>query len=602
MKCILPLRIFFSFLVVLSVKAYSQDNVGIGTTTPVPGAILELQSSDQGFLMVRLNAGDTATYPALAVEGMSFYAQDVNRLMYYDGSNWQSVAFGEPNYWRDNGGDIYPINSDGVVIGANTTGLKFQVIQNLASVTPVMGIENQSLSGDVSYGLRNSGSGTSYTYGIDASDGNKFKISNASILGSNDRIVLSGSNVGIGTAGPVNRLDVNGGMAIGSGYAGSTSAFANGLIVEGDVGFGATTQIGSGKFIISEVTTGFSGMYINTSAGGEPFYGYAQGGSAVGWTYVDGGDANKWKLNLSGVRMAMTTGGLLGIGTTTPVNRLDVEGGMAIGSSYSGTSLAPTNGLIVQGNVGIGQTSSSYPLTVNGQGYFTGSVGIGTTPTTNDLYVQSGSSSSIVVNGFNSSVLSSGFSGSSLTIGSGTGFYGTTEWRMSSNTGGFLIIGQQSVNQALYFTRNSSGIAVMSSSHFGPYSNAGLDLGVSSYRWDRIYYTTGILGTSDKRMKKNIRSLDYGLEEIMALRPVDFEWRDFEDRGKEMGFIAQDLQQVLPEMITEADDEEKTLLVNQMELLPVLVKAIQEQQERIEDLEKQVKSMNKGSDLRASLK
>lgn len=55
----------------------------------------------------------------------------------------------------------------------------------------------------------------------------------------------------------------------------------------------------------------------------------------------------------------------VGIGTTTPKNRLDVSGAVAIGAGYAGVSAAPTNGLIVSGNVGIGTTNPQYALDVN---------------------------------------------------------------------------------------------------------------------------------------------------------------------------------------------------------------------------------------------
>jgi len=57
-------------------------------------------------------------------------------------------------------------------------------------------------------------------------------------------------------------------------------------------------------------------------------------------------------------------GGNVGIGTTSPQNKLDVEGTVAVGATYSGTSLAPSNGMIIEGNVGIGTTSPDGKLDV----------------------------------------------------------------------------------------------------------------------------------------------------------------------------------------------------------------------------------------------
>jgi hypothetical protein len=65
--------------------------------------------------------------------------------------------------------------------------------------------------------------------------------------------------------------------------------------------------------------------------------------------------------------LIVSTTGNVGIGTTTPKNKLDVEGGAVIGATYSGTNTAPTNGLLVEGNIGIGTTSPGARLHVTAE-------------------------------------------------------------------------------------------------------------------------------------------------------------------------------------------------------------------------------------------
>jgi len=60
------------------------------------------------------------------------------------------------------------------------------------------------------------------------------------------------------------------------------------------------------------------------------------------------------------------TSGRVGIGTTSPQNKLDVEGAAVIGATYSGTNTAPSNGLLVEGKVGIGTSSPNFVLDVAG--------------------------------------------------------------------------------------------------------------------------------------------------------------------------------------------------------------------------------------------
>lgn len=62
-----------------------------------------------------------------------------------------------------------------------------------------------------------------------------------------------------------------------------------------------------------------------------------------------------------------------GVGTSTPLSTLSVNGGLSVGS-YAGTTAAPTNGLIVSGNVGIGNSSPQDALDITGNASLTGTI------------------------------------------------------------------------------------------------------------------------------------------------------------------------------------------------------------------------------------
>jgi hypothetical protein len=123
---------------------------------------------------------------------------------------------------------------------------------------------------------------------------------------------------------------------------------------------------------------------------------------------------------------------------------------------------------------------------------------------------------------------------------------------------------------------------------FKPTFDNTIALGTAVNRWTEVFATNGVVNTSDKRHKTNINPLSYGLDEVLKIKTVSYNWRD-NDNGKRLGFIAQDLQYVIPEVISVANDSVKTLGVRYTELIPVLTKAIQEQQEIINELKSESK-------------
>ena len=100
---------------------------------------------------------------------------------------------------------------------------------------------------------------------------------------------------------------------------------------------------------------------------------------------------------------------------------------------------------------------------------------------------------------------------------------------------------------------------------------------------------------SDERLKNINSNIDSALDNLMTLQAVNFSWK-YDDTNKEnLGLIAQEIEKVFPQVIDKSKlpskddekniDETEYLSVRYTELIPVLVKAIQELSEKIKILE-----------------
>jgi hypothetical protein len=103
--------------------------------------------------------------------------------------------------------------------------------------------------------------------------------------------------------------------------------------------------------------------------------------------------------------------------------------------------------------------------------------------------------------------------------------------------------------------------------------------------------TGGVTSSSDKRWKKDITEFDRALSIVLALKSVKYKWRKDEfpnkafDNRLQIGFIAQDVMKVLPEVVSE--DKDGYYSIDYAKITTVLVKAMQEQQSEIEALKKE---------------
>ena len=161
---------------------------------------------------------------------------------------------------------------------------------------------------------------------------------------------------------------------------------------------------------------------------------------------------------------------------------------------------------------------------------------------------------------------------------------------LSTTDSGQLYIQEQSTTAHRIMLASNGNIGI------------GLDAGISpdnAFKMDinGAIRVSSITETSDRRWKKNIRELKNRLQKILALRPVDFEWRTKEFPGKNfwegtfLGFIAQEIEQVFPDLVRTDSAGYKSL--DYSKLLAPVVQALQEQDKKIESLTRRLENQER---------
>jgi hypothetical protein len=100
---------------------------------------------------------------------------------------------------------------------------------------------------------------------------------------------------------------------------------------------------------------------------------------------------------------------------------------------------------------------------------------------------------------------------------------------------------------------------------------------------------TGVLSASSSILiKENVENINYGLSDVLKLKPVIFNYIDKDKwgEGKELGFIAEDVMDIIPESTGTMNNSD--IYFDLQKLIPVLTKAIQEQQALIKALEQRI--------------
>lgn len=348
---------------------------------------------------------------------------------------------------------------------------------------------------------------------------------------------------------------------------------------------------------------------------------YYYNGSA--WTAIPFGasPANYW--TSSGGNIYNNTGTNVGIGAVFPGDKLEVNGNLKFtGAStiYCGTgttlTIRPGDGTgsggsltIRGGNAGIASGGAGGDLNLTaganlpsgGVGY--GGLGVPGNVNINGSYgynsvggninlragatscwsLVSGSHSDVNINGGTN--LASTDAGSIVVQG---GYTIGTSCPPPGATGGNVII-----TSGLGSGTGSNGTIQLMN------GNVGIGTAAPTQKLHvvgNICYTGSIAACSDLRYKTNISPIRNSLDKLMMLQGVTYDWKrsafaemNFSD-ARQIGFIAQDLEKVFPEMVFTDDRGYKS--IDYSRLTPVLVETIKEQQKQINDILAKLKEMD----------
>ena len=420
----------------------------------------------------------------------------------------------------------------------------------------------------------------------------------------------------------------------GTGTSGYLTRFTGSTTVGNSVIFDNGTQVGIGT------TSPTSKLYIAGDLDVRNSFSYF--GSVKGYTYIVDDQINSYystdadaalNINFAGYNNGLTrfrdlqiwngkgsqiaifkgSNGNVGIGTSSPSSKLHVYGGNITVDNPSGT-----DSQIIFAKAGVSKYELYYENVGNALSIYdrsssatrflinsSGNVGIGTASPTAKLSVAGDItvlSTGAAIAGSTESVFFGGTAnGNYLSFGT------NNAERARITNGGNVLIGTTSVPSGAYGGFGSEVFCVQSTANsvlFSTNASAGNGVPLSLTRGNdgplAFFFRNGsavgsiqVAGsvtsynvTSDYRLKQDLK--DYsGLDLINKIKTYDYEWKA--DNSRMYGVLAHELQEIIPYAVAGKKDGEDMQGVDYSKIVPILVKAIQEQQAQIEELKAKLK-------------
>jgi hypothetical protein len=360
------------------------------------------------------------------------------------------------------------------------------------------------------------------------------------------------SNVGIGITNPLEKLDVLGNVRTSGQFISSiTGTFTTGT---------APLNVASRRLV-----TNLNSDYLR---GGEP------GGSASGDIVTI--DANQTLTNKT-----LTSSSLSNPTLTNPI----VSGSINFGTATLSGPASGIHTLTLPAESGTLLTSSSSGV-ISGL-VTTGNIVNGTILNEDiaNTTIQNAKLANSTISGISlGSNLNNLTAGSFITYSSGSTYNGSASIAVSVaattiNTGNTLVARNASGD----FSAGTISVLNLTASQTVQANNfSGTNLSATNGNFSGIVTATSFVATSDVNLKENINTIDNSLHIIQSLRGVSFDWK--ETQKPSIGVIAQELEEVLPELVETG--EIKT--VNYNGIIGVLIEAVKELSEEVKELKKHI--------------
>ena len=334
----------------------------------------------------------------------------------------------------------------------------------------------------------------------------------------------------------------------------------------GNVGIGTSSpNIASGftNFVVSDTDNGGI-VYVDRASGARGYF-YANGTTSVVLGTV--GSYPLVFATSDTERMRITSGGNVGIGTVSPSSRLSVYGAgttaITITNETPGTSGSPQltqinlNGFANEARARIEAIDQASSTTGSNLRFYV-------TNTSNSLAetMRIDSSGNVIVGG--TAVPNNTSNRGNLTInGTSNAILNFTNGNSTSEGGYLYFAGTDMILQS---SRATSTVRVTAQSN-------GVVLNNGATSWSAV---------SDERTKDIIEPITDAVNKVDSLRAVIGKYKTDEEGTRRSFLIAQDVQKVLPEAVVPQDDELGTLTLSYTDTIPLLVKAIQELNAKVE--------------------